>query len=127
MKKFLSILAVLMISVSLSAQVFELRATHFRFNLSPQNPKWSDWQQVSIPVTMDFQTKRIVVFSAKQQIIDYEELEREDFSDYINFSGYATDSKYRTIYIVITIREDGNNFLLILYDDVAYGYKMVEI
>lgn len=126
MKKLLLVLAVLMIGVSLSAQVFELRATQFKFTLTPKNPSWSVWQRVDIPVTMDFQTQRIVIFSAKQQIIDFEDLEREDFEEYVTLSGYATDSHYKTIYIVITLYKTGNNFLLISYDDVAYGYKLVD-
>lgn len=103
-----------------------MKTTHFRFNLDVENPKWSDWKPVNLPVTIDFESQRIVIFSSKQQIIDFENPERENFSGYVTLSAYATDSNYRTIYIVFTVREDGNYSLLILYDDVAYGYKIID-
>ena len=124
MKRFLLILLFISVSVCSFAQTHWFRATHYAISPYPE-VKWSQWYPVDIQVAMNAHDKRIEIANNEPQIIDYESLEVSETSAAKYFSGFATDSDYKTIFIVLAFFNSGEVQLTIVYSDVTYKYKLI--
>lgn len=127
MKKALLIF-ILMIVTTLSTfsqdNVFTMRAVSFKYSIDG-GEFWTNWTQVSIPVVLDFKTNRFVVYSSEEQILDFVHLNKTEDLDCITFDGYATDSNYKKVIIVLSIYQY-HSYLSIMYDDLIYTYKLID-
>lgn len=121
MKKIKFLLVLLVLSTSLSASGwFTLTYSSYREG----NSSWSEWTPLSpqLQMFMDSDRGRITIYSKKIQILDFVHLEEEEFQDGKTLSGWATDSEYKKVFIVITSMKDGSEFFSVFYPNFGYTY-----
>ena len=104
------------------SQEFKLNAVKFRFTLDFDS--WSNWEKVNIPVLINFDEKRIIIYSEKTQIIDFNYLNKEQIDSCISLDGIATDSNNKRVILVLNICEK-ITFLSLMYYDVSYTYELL--
>ena len=104
------------------SQEFKLHAVKFRFTLDFDS--WSNWEKVNIPISINFDEKRIIIYSKETQIIDFNYLNKEQIDSCISLDGIATDSDNKKIILVLYICEK-ITFLSLMYDDISYTYELI--
>lgn len=94
------------------------------FNFKVTDGEWSRWEDINPGIEMYFEpeTKRIEINSRNTQIIDFNVLTKTVYPDRTTLGGYATDTNYNNIYIMITTYFTGTEFLYIAYSDYQYMY-----
>ena len=104
------------------SQEFKLHAVKFRFTLDFDS--WSSWTNVNIPVLINFEEKRVIIYSKEKQIIDFDYLNKEVIDNCIVLDGIATDSNNKRVILVLNICEK-ITFLSLMYDDISYTYELL--
>lgn len=122
MKKLIFLLLLVIATVTATAQTEWFTASYYSSTLRPV-VSWSEWRPVEIEVSIDATTKHIVIYSSEMQIIDYQTIEKKEFSNCDAYGAYATDSNYGLIYISLYFFHSGELQLEIQYSDVAYKYQ----
>ena len=78
----------------------------------------------TLNLSIDTDTRRIVIDSPEIQIIDFTAFSTRKGSDFKEIKASATDYHYIPINIYMTEYNDGNFYLTIEYADVRYTYKL---
>lgn len=124
MKRTLLLLAFVIISMASFAEETWLtaRAVAFKNEYQSEFPKW---EACNIPISIDFDRKRIVVESKETQIIDWVSLEENTATDgYTRFyESMATDKNYKAIKIQIWYQST-QMVIRVLYSDYQYQYRI---
>lgn len=126
MKRLLVLLTlVISLSISVSAQSFNLRAVEV---IATDGSK-VERAVCNIPVTIDFEKSRCIIFSKTNQIIDFDVFRKYvDEDNYTVLESNATDSEYKNIRFDILVHPTDNVILLsITYNDFSYIYTCHEI
>ena len=122
MKKIIILITLVVFSLPAFSQVFKVNATKFRFTLDFDS--WSSWTNVNIPVLINFEEKRVIIYSKEKQIIDFDYLNKEVIDNCIVLDGIATDSNNKRVILVLNICEK-ITFLSLMYDDISYTYELL--
>ena len=122
MKKIIILITLVVFSLPAFSQVFKVNATKFRFTLDFDS--WSNWEKVNIPISINFNEKRIIIYSKETQIIDFNYLNKEQIDSCISLDGIATDSDNKKIILVLYICEK-ITFLSLMYDNISYTYELI--
>lgn len=125
MKKLLLVTMLLVTSIVTQAEPLWYKLNNVSSKVVSENV-WSAWTSVSINMTMDFERKRIVIYSQKIQVIDYVSFEPGVFDEGTTFSGLATDSNYKTVRITLFYYNSKRMLLKVSYSDFEYIYEIVE-
>lgn len=120
MKKIILIFAMLF---SLGAYAQRFTAYQFASKYDYQS-KYTAWEPVDIPVTIDIDRMHIVIYSQDPQIIDFvaPEMRKQDGYEYM--FAYATDSKYRTIGVELWFMGEYVMILRLRYSNFEYQYQL---
>lgn len=115
-------LLLLVLTMPTMAQKYVFNAYHFLASTGTTVLK--DAPINNIPVTIDFNINRAVIYSERIQVIDFELLRTHvDEYGHNTIECTATDSDYKVIRFDIEVREDKNLTILYLYyTDFAYAY-----
>lgn len=122
MRKLIFLLLFVIVTMAASAQTEWFVTSHYSITPYPE-VNWSEWYPTEVEVSINTADKHIVIYSAKQQIIDYQTLVRKEYSNCNAYSGFATDANYGLIYISLYFFKTGELQLEIQYSDVAYKYQ----
>lgn len=122
MKKIIIIAITLFLSLGAFAQERVL-ATHFAAKYSYESA-YGPWQSVNIPVTIDTDKNRIVIYSKETQIIDYVSPEIKEQDGYKYMTAYATDTKYKNIQVELWFMNTTTIVLRLRYLDFEYQYQL---
>lgn len=120
--KHLITLLLLCLSIPIIAQEYDLNANYII--VSDNNGTIIDKDEVDIDMTLNLDEDRLVIYSKRTQIIDYEVLR-----EYIDEDGYATlectatDSDWKNIMLEILVSSEKKSILvMIFYKDYSYCY-----
>lgn len=122
MKKIFFVLIALMVSLSSYSQTFNMKATNFTWRTPGY--EWSTWTPTNISVTMNMTGKTIFIYSQNPQMITFDEMEEEAFSDKANFKGLAIDGNGIIVGLNVTIYNSGVVFICISYSNMEYMYRL---
>jgi len=125
-KKVFLTLSLLMIVVmsAMSADRYYL-ATNY--TMKTTGGDFKEWIQTEILVALNPSTKRIVISSQREQIIDYVGFKEVTDSDATVLVSSATDSDYKPIRVSFILVNDGGILLMIEYNDYQYMYLLKDI
>ena len=122
MKKIIILITLVVFSLPAFSQFFKVNSTIFIFTLDFDS--WSSWTNVNIPVLINFEEKRVIIYSKEKQIIDFDYLNKEVIDNCIVLDGIATDSNNKRVILVLNICEK-ITFLSLMYDDISYTYELL--
>ena len=122
MKKLILLIVLILSFVGVNAQ--ETKGNCIKVCYAYTGYSFSDWKNVNIPITVDFQRKKITIYSQKTQIIDYVGFSIEKTNEYTIMRSQATDTNYQTINVKLLTYNDNTDYLYlsIEYSDVQYMY-----
>lgn len=130
MKRFILILVTSILSLcSINAQTYNYKSTDFCIgNVYPNGIRWGNWEYSNIPITINFSTNEIFIYSKEFQYYSiYQEGDvREDSNGGLTIKCYAYDKNQLRVCIKYRIDPYGVMQLYIIYDDFAFIYNIVQ-
>lgn len=130
-RPFFVALLFLMMSISLTAQVYKFRSTELSFRYEKENGQWTNWDEPtesSVLITMDIDNQRITIYSKEKQVYDFAEYEGiktdEDGDDIMSF--YCVDNNGKTCrvsYMLLHSRNERKQFY-VYYNDYNFVYNV---
>lgn len=123
MKRFLFLILLTAFSLLASATPLYFNTTAFTIRILPDG-KWSQWEKVTIPFSINAETKHIEILSQEPQVFDYTGFESTSFDGGIVYGSYATDKNSLTVYIELYLYTSGLVYFNVEYSDVEYKYKL---
>jgi len=125
MKKLL-LLVMLVASISLSAK--DIWCKTDALAIKTPNKEWSGWYPEVMDIVVNFEEQRIIVYSNSEQVLDYIEMTKIEYKDYIYLKMPCNDTNYNLCIAELYIYKGGNSYLKITYSDyIQYKYRMTEI
>lgn len=137
MKKTLLLVISMLIlgTVTASAQIYKLRTSSIATTMTDENDQWeawSAWEDISLLVTLDISNLRITIYSDDKQVYDIissDEVTTDESGDTVykfecvDDDGLECDVKF----MERTSLEDQRSEIYILYDEVAWVYKVYSL
>lgn len=124
MKKVILLLLIL-ITVSISAK--DIWCKTDALAIKTPDKAWSDWYPEVMDVVVNFEDQQIIVYSNTVQVLDYIDVIRINYKDYVYLKMSCTDSNYKLCITELYIYKSGNSYLKITYPDyIQYKYRMRE-
>lgn len=121
MKKLIT-LVFLLIGFSIYSQNYvDFKATDVMVTIDNETTT----QEVDLNIRVYANENRIVVYTEPVQIIDYE-IDRKytDDDGYGWVEGFATDTKYKKIYLIIGLHVEKQHLVVVIsYNNLMYGYS----
>lgn len=121
MKKLLLIL-LFSLSTFMSAETFHLKTSEFNFRLNGH--EWIGWEASDLNILWDFDMRRLVIYTADKQVIDYEKLSIKRGDGFTIYTAYATDYNHVLIRIELYIYDTNGSYLKLKYFDREYVYRI---
>ena len=121
MKKLITLLF-LLISFSIYSQNYvDFKATDVMVTINNETTT----QEVDLNIRVYADKNRIVVYTEPPQIIDYEvDRKYTDDDGYGWIEGFATDTKYKKIYLMTGLHVERQHLIVIIsYNNLTYGYS----
>lgn len=123
--------AFILFTLSLSGQVYKLKATSFSSKIKVNDyswGEWAEWSESSVLITIDLNKDRITIYSKETQIYDIAENEGESYdSDGDKFlSFYCIDKEGLTCRVKLAqlLSQNGRRQLYVNYDDMKWVYDV---
>ena len=120
--KHLITLLLLCLSIPIIAQEYNLNANYII--VTDNEGSIIDKDEVDIDMTLNLDKNRLIIYSKKIQIIDYEVLrEYVDEDGYATLECTATDTNWKNIMLQILVNSERKSILvMIFYNDYSYCY-----
>jgi len=118
-----------------SAQVYKLRTSSIATTMTDESgtwEDWSDWEEVSLLVTLDIPNLRITIYSDEKQTYDItsseEETTDENGDTIYQFECVDQDGDECSVKFMERVsQEDQRSEIYVLYDEYAWVYKVYSL
>lgn len=122
MKKFILLLACVVFSTILSAQILNYKANAFSFREPAQ--KWSEWEPTELIISADFTNNTIGLNSSEPQLFKYSNFTKRREASADVFAAYAVDINSNIALIEWFFNDSKSVFLKISYSNLEYIYNL---
>lgn len=123
MKRFTSLFVIMLLSISISAQVHHFKSEYLAIKV--ENNEWTDWEETEVLIVVNLNEDKMTIYSKERQDFSIvEEIESKTKQEYKSTRLLAVDKDGLQCHVEIVYYNDSKLVIYIRYLDVQIAYQI---